>query len=218
MDEFSISEDDGINLNDLIYKPPVKEKKVIKNPQTIKEPKKVESIIEKQLMKRSKNKKEIPTEEEVLNKRRMILLIQVYLLEFADDLKSFKKINLEKKNYQELSDLHKEIVLSLSTGSNVQGGVQLMTAGIKTFEMILLNFTPVNCAGLSNICTDKNVIKDMKLIILKNTSFIQTEPEQRLLYKIVTSTLFLHNFNSANGIQQNNPEVIEKINSQFVDI
>ena len=182
----SLDSDDEINLESIQYKPKPKEKvkeKAVK--------KDVKPVIEKQLVKRTKSKtmKEMPSEEEVINKRKIILLLQFYMIEFPDELKSYKKVNMHKKSYDELTDIKKEMDFTLGNNSGIKSALALFRVGIHTIEVLALNFTPINCKGLSIICNDPDVIKDIKLIALKNSKLIQTEPEYRLIYKIVTTAL-----------------------------
>ena len=98
-------------------------------------------------------------------------------------------------------------------------GVHAMCSTIQAMEMIMLNFTPINCQGLSRICDDQDTIDIMKEITLKHCNLIDVEPEQRLLYKIVMTTLQLHTINSSIGSNKiNNEEVIKNLNSQYTDI
>ena len=97
-------------------------------------------------------------------------------------------------------------------------GVQLISTGIETLEFFLVNFSPINCTGLSRICKDPEVIDDMKHITLKHCQLISTEPEARLLYKILQTSLMLHNINGSIEPTKNNLEVIENINKEYLEI
>ncbi len=55
-------------------------------------------------------------------------MIEFYKNEFGDKLKSFKKINLEKKTHDELVDIRKEIDFTISQSSSVKAGVQLISS------------------------------------------------------------------------------------------
>ncbi len=226
MSDFDSFSEEEIDLKQIQYKPKKKEPKQVKKPvkkdvekvDKVKD-KVMDKVLEKQLDKRCK--KPMPTEEELIEKRRMILLIQFYLIEFPVKLKTFKKINLEKKSYDELVDIKKELDFTVGQGSNVAAGVQMLSGSIQALEIILVNFTPINATNLSRICDDQETIDTMKHIILKHSTLINSEPEMRLLYKIVMTTLMLHNMNgsiSTSQEQLKSNESIIIINKDYVDI
>ncbi len=183
---------------------------------------KIEKIIDNPKKEKKKEIPQIPSEDEVIAKRRLILLLQFYLLEFPDKLKTFKKINLEKKDLAELKDLQKEMDFCISNQSNVKQGSEMILSGIQGLEYICVNFTPLQCSGLSeNIKNDAETIDTIKHLCLKHmgASMMNTEPEHRLMYKILTTALSLHTINSfsANMVQHND-DIIQKVNDQFTDI
>ncbi len=215
-DSLDLLSDDEIDLSDIEYKPKKQTKKEKKVKPIDKPDKTMNKNLEKQIIK--KPKKELPTDEEIINKRRLILMIEFYKNEFGDKLKSFKKINLEKKTHDELVDIRKEIDFTISQSSSVKAGVQLISTGIQTLEFFMTNFTPINAQGLSNICNDPETIDTMKHITLKHSHMVSVEPEARLLYKVLTTSMMLHNINSAPINELKNNDIIKEINDDFVDI
>lgn len=227
-DSFDSLSENEISLESIQYKPPTKEKAKEK---TNKKPNE-KPIIEKQVaIKKSKPMKAMkvaPTEEELIDKRRVILLLQFYLVEFPDELKSFKKVNMEKKTHAELLDIKTEMDFVLGNNSNIKKAVEMFRLGIQTIEVLALNFTPFNITGLSSVCNDPETIKDIKLIALKHSKFIQTEPEARLAWKLVTTCLILNGINPSivaqdPNIAQNiprNEDSIKNVNSrpEYVEI
>lgn len=209
-----------LNLSSLKYKPKQEPKTKKVDTKIIKEEIKEDKEFEKQLTKPpKKDKKEKPTEDEIIQKRKMILLMQFYFVEFPERLKVFKKINLEKKSYDELLDIKKEMDFCLSNKSNVQQGVAMMSTGIQTLEYLTLNYTPIKCEGMSKICDDPETIDIMKLICLKHISLVQIEPEQQLIYKIVSSMMMLHNVNSyRESLNIVVDESLNNINNKYSDI
>ena len=159
-------------------------------------------------------KEVVSKEDEKIQKRRLILLIKIYKNEFGKKLEDYKNVKLEKLNVEELEDLKREMDLSLSSKSVVTGGVQMISTGIYTLEYLLTNFG-VKCQGLSTICNDPETIDDMKHIVLKRCQLVTTEPEARLMYKLLQSILILHNTNNQQNLNIDN---ISKINEQFTDI
>ncbi len=162
----SFSEEDV--LSQIQYKPKKKERKPVKkdvekdkvkeNTKDKVEDKFIEKFLVKQLEK--KGKKPVLTEDELIEKRRMILLIQFYFIEFPVKLKTFKKINLKKKSYDELVSLKKELDFVVSNGSNTASGVQMLSCSIQTLEFMMINFTPINATGLSkHLCSYQFIIR-----------------------------------------------------------
>lgn len=127
--------------------------------------------------------------------RRKVLTIQFYLNEFPDKLKQYGKMDLENLSDDELDELRKEMDFVISTRSNVNMGVAAFVQGVSTLEYICCNHTPLKVKGLSQICNDKELIDDVKSLILSNMTLSHIEPEYRIGYKIVTSMLYLHNVN-----------------------
>lgn len=217
--------EDIIDLSILEYKNDTKSKKEPKpKKEEVKEQKEQAKLIkeiEKAAKKPTKKnqQKEVLSEDEAINKRRIILTIEFYINEFPEKLKGFKKINFEKKTIDELNELKKELDFIISNKSSVKQGTQMIIAGINTLEYISCNFTPINCKGLSNICNDEDTINDMKHICLKRMSLINTEPEARLMYKILTHMVLLHNLNSSQAAIMEDASVrIRAINNNFVDL
>lgn len=103
MDE-SFEEEFNIDLSSIQYKP--KNVEVEKERKCVKEPKEKVKMIEEpdrnfeKKLKKS-NHKEQMSEEDVKKRRQLILHLNMYLNQFPE-LKTFRKINLEKKSYEEL--------------------------------------------------------------------------------------------------------------------
>ncbi len=91
-----------IDLSNLMYKNDdnVRSSNVVKkqNEKQNELPEKIEKLIPEPKKEKKKDIPQKPSEDDVINKRRLILLLQFYLLEFPDKLKTFKKINLEKQD------------------------------------------------------------------------------------------------------------------------
>lgn len=183
----------------------------------------IEKLIEKPKKEiKKKEKPQQPSEDDVINKRRLILLLNFYLLEFPDKLKAFKKINLEKKDVDELKDLQKEMDFCISNQSNVKQGSEMVLSGIHALEYMCVNFTPLQCSGLhEEIRKDPESIDTIKHLCLKHmgSSMLNTEPEHRLMYKVLTTALSLHTVNSiSQNMYQHNENVLNKINLDYSDL
>ncbi len=244
MSDYEISSTNLIDLSGIQYKPKknlINNKKVsekqpvskVYNPEIEKEY--IQKIAQKKMtvskpiVKKNTVKKDVAdTVEEEKNRIRLKLNVEMYLNEFPEKLNTFKAIKLEKQSVGELSDILKQINFTLANKSVVKGGVQLITGGIQAYEFFLVNFTPINATGITKMCcSDPDVLDDIKHITLKHCNLTSTEPEQRLLFKLLTTTWALHNLNgpfqgeSSDSIQANtikNDESIKKINEEYTDI
>ena len=160
---------------------------------------------------------EIIDEEEKqmgIDHRRKILIIQYYLNEFPDKLKGYKNINLESLSDEELDDLRKEMDFVNSQRSSVNMAVQAFVQGVNTIETLCCNFTPLKVQGLTNICNDKDLIDDVKSLVLSNMTLAHIEPEYRILYKLSSSMLLLHNINS-NAEEKKKDPIPEKKDNEI---
>lgn len=219
MDSSSES-DEEISLKSIQYRP---HKEIPKDKPKEKTPKKDVPKVEKperQIVKKGNNKlaKITPGDEEVANKRKIILLLQYYLSEpdFKETLKPYKRINMEKKTYAELIEIKKEMDFALGNDSGIETALTIFRGGIEALEFLTVNFSPINCRGLSSrICDDPATIKDIKLIALKNCNLVQTEPEYRLAYRIIKTVMQLHYINPA--IDYNN-EAVKSVNAKYNDL
>ncbi len=212
---------DELDLTDLKFVD--KSVKIVDKHKTVEKPntedKLINKVLDHQLEKKSKNIK--PTEEELINKRRMILIIQMYINEFGDKLKkSFGKTNLEKKSYEELMDIKKEMDFTISNSSTIKASQQLVYTGLQSLEYVCHNFTPIKCEGMSAaIINDENSQNDIKHLCLKHCMLVSSEPEARLLFKVLSTMLMMHQVNSyKEEIKQVNDQTINKINERYQDI
>lgn len=217
-----MDENDEIDFSNLMYKSDdnlKKESPKIESPKIDKLEKLMNQTPKKE---KKKDTPEKPSEEDIINKRRLILLLNFYLLEFPEKLKTFKKINLEKKTLDELKDLQKEFDFCIGNQSNVKGGTALVLSGIQALEYVSVNYTPLQCNGLAQaISNDPESIDTIKHICLKHlgSSMLNTEPEHRLVYKLLTTALSLHTINSfSENMATHNDSIIEKVNIEFQDL
>lgn len=171
-----------------------------------------------------------------IERRRNILLLQMYENEFAEKLKAFRGTNYEKLSDNELISLKNEYDYVIGAKSNVKVAQNVFIKGVHILEHVCKHYTPINVNGLSNLLSnDDELQEDIKHMALKYMNLVKTEPEQRVAYKIITSMILLNQINSASnsGIeitQQNkipsnsNPDTkidiskIEQINTNFNDL
>jgi hypothetical protein len=194
-----------------------------KKQQTIELPENIEKLIQKPKKEiKKKEKPQQPTEDEVIQKRRLKEVLQQYLLTFPEKLKTFKKINLEKQDLDQLKDLETEMDFCISNNANIKGCTEVIFSGINAFEYMCVNFTPLQNAGLHEAMkNDPDTVDTIKHLCLKNlgSMMMNTKPEHRLLYKILTTSLSLHAVNSfSQNMYQHNENVLNKINLDYSDL
>lgn len=208
--------DEEINLDSIMYKEkPVEPKK----PKDKKEREHVPDLPEMPQFKSEKKSKthEKPNklnEDDIKKKRQLILHMQMYLNQFPDELKQFKKINLEKKTIEELHSLLKEFNVVMDSKNDLKAEIQAVLLMLQAYEYIMVQYAGVDCNGLSvALSQDPDTIKQIKLLILKHSPLITVEPEARLAVKIFMATMQLNTINTYNKQLSQSTENNEKINT-----
>jgi hypothetical protein len=172
--------------------------------------------------------------DDFLARKRLLLVIQHYQLEFPEQLSSFKSDKFEKKSLDELKEITKQMESIITAKESLRGTQQMITSGLQMFEFAMNGLTPIKATGLSKaMLSDPGVMTDIKLVAIKRMSLVETEPESRLLYKLVTNTMLLHNINSASdntpskttsavqkttGLANENNTELEAINKKYSDL
>jgi hypothetical protein len=141
-----------------------------KKQQTIELPENIEKLIQKPKKEiKKKDKPQQPSEDEVIQKRRLKEVLQQYLSTFPVKLKSFKKINLEKQDLEQLKELQIEMDFCISNTANIGTGTELVLSGINAFEFLCINFTPLQIAGLHEAMkNDPDSMDTIKHLCLKH--------------------------------------------------
>lgn len=131
------------------------------------------------------------------DRRRQILLLQMYLNEFPAKLSAYKKTDLESLTMKELEQLLQEFQYILGAKQNVSAAVNAMKVGVVMLEKATTMFSPLQADGLSQVInTDQEAVDDMKCLALKYTSMMNVEPEVRLGMRVVQTALTLHAINT----------------------
>ena len=176
----------------------------------------------KEIKKENEKIDEKEKDKEIIDKQRLILILRFYVLEFKDKLAEFKKTKFEKKSLEELVELRKEFDAIISSKTSLKQTQNLIMSSIKMMETIACMFTPIQCQGLSNLMlNDPDVLDDIKHIALKRMSMINVEPEYRLMYKIFSNVMLLHNANSAglrNDKASSKNSKINELNEKYTDL
>ncbi len=154
-------------------------------------------------------------------RQRMILILQFYLLEFPEKLAAFKGTSFHKKSMEDLIELRNQMDGIISSKSGLQKTQMILTSGIRLIELVATHTTPIRCEGLANWMTkDPEVLDDIKHVALKRMSLASIDPEMRLLYKVASNMLLLHNANTAKPLVQSEPnqEKLNELNSKYNDL
>ena len=156
-----------------------------------------------------------------IERRRQILLLQFYILEFPHKLKHFADMNFEHKSDVELKLLKDEFDFIIGAKSNVKVAQGTFGQAVSLFENLCVNYTPLNVKGLSAVIDDKDLQDDVKHLALKYMTIMKTEPEHRIAYKMLTCMLLLHQTNSA-SIRANSMNIdaskIAELNKKYSDL
>ena len=134
------------------------------------------------------------------DRSKKILILEFYLMEFPKKLEGYKEIVLQSLTLAQLDALKEEFTFVISTQSNVNYCIQTFSQAIVFTEAILCTHTPIQAQGLSLLLKDPALIDDIKAWSLENIDLIRTKPEHRILSKVLSSIVLLHNANSKNNI------------------
>lgn len=129
-------------------------------------------------------------------RRKKILILQMYLNEFPEKLKDYKNHDFESMTSEELDKIREEMDFILGCRSTTNVGVNMFLQSVAVFESLATQFTPLNVSGLAEMSAqDKELIQDVKHVCLKNMDFIQTEPEARVAFKLLQNAFVLNTLN-----------------------
>ena len=158
------------------------------------------------------------------SRRKNILVLQMYINEFPSKLKAWKNSNFEKMSDEELVKLKGEFDFIVSSKCNLSLSQSYALQLIQLIE-IMGPSVGLKLDGLSNQLNDEVFLDDIKCTTLKymGTTLIKTEPEYRVLIRLLTTVITLHQYNSRNPkrIDNNDGEkinIINSINSKYTDL
>lgn len=155
-------------------------------------------------------------EKEMMDKQRLVAILQLYVIEFKDKLSQFKKTRFDKMSLIQLQELRKQFDVIISSKGSLKQTQTMVLTGIQMLETIGTTFTPIKCQGLySAISMDPDALDDIKHISLKHMSMVAVEPEYRLIHKLLGNILLLHNINSA-GLAST--DKLATVNEKYKDL
>ena len=130
------------------------------------------------------------------DKANLITHIRLCVDAFPKKLVSMQNLKLDKMSLEELERTHDEIKYIMGSKQNLRMAVGSALMAIESLEHIACTFTPLKIKGLSDAFKDEDTLDDLKYICIKNGSGLQTSPEQRLGFTLLTRAYGLHQFNS----------------------
>lgn len=133
-----------------------------------------------------------------IDKRRTILVIQRYALEFEQYLGSLNKSasELELLNEDQLKSLLEEIKFTVSVRNSGKMSERAILMSISQLENFCCAYTPLNVKGLSNICKDEDFVMTVKEFCLENINLFYVPASYRLCYALLMSATNLHMYNT----------------------
>jgi hypothetical protein len=170
-----------------------------------------------------KQPKEKEKENDAVDKRRLVLILELYLVEFPKQLEPFKGTKFNSKSIEELMDIMNQMDGIISSKSCMKQTQKAIVSGIRTIEFVATYATPIKCQGLSEVMLNNpETLDDIKHIALKRMSMASVDPEIRLAYNVLQNMLMLHNINSNQNqvrpVEQDKISQIKKVNNDFNDL
>lgn len=163
---------------------------------------------------------------EVIEKRRLILTIQRYILEFEKYLPS----DLHSTDYRnfcitELEMLLAEIKFTVACRNCGKMGERAFKQLLYQLENVLVYMTPLKVQGLHNIANDPDLLDTVKEFQLDNMNLFYVDPKYRIAYSIIMAITNLHMANSAKDtieltkkMQQNIDIKLSNVNDKFENL
>ena len=145
----------------------------------------------------------IPTVvEDPIEKRKVILKVRRWLLEFEKHLGDFTNRDLEALSIEQLDILLREIKFTVSCRNVNTMSIRAFKTMIVNIEYFCCTHTQIRCAGLSKLNEDEDLLDCVKEFSLENMELFYTKPQYRILYAVVSSIMTLHIVNSTREKEQ----------------
>jgi hypothetical protein len=160
----------------------------------------------------------VPTYEDTIKKRHIILIIQRYIIEFSDCLPAdLIGANFSSLSADELANLLTEIKFCVATRNTTTMSTRAMKQGVRVLETGLCT-VGVKCQDLYNVCDDKDFDATLREFTLDNMNLFYTKPQYRLMYSLLMAIVNLHMINSKNEKDDINKAMKKKVDKKLLDI
>lgn len=137
-----------------------------------------------------------------------VALCNLIISEFPDKLKQYKNKDLHKLSDEELLDFKQNLHREITTSSSLGMLTEQSKKALEFYEYIMCNYLDINVKGVSNLGDSQEYKDTVKAVLIKylDDSLISVvEPEYKLAYLIISSSLLAHANNtieSANKLEQ----------------
>jgi hypothetical protein len=167
-----------------------------------------------------KESSEILTDEEVIKRRKLVLLISRYKARFPAALSTIRE-DLESLTIQELEQtlIDVKFLLGSQGSSKIVAHAYLTACGL--FENILQT-SDVNCLGATQLLTsDQNVLDTIDELVINYSDICYVKPELRLLAYTVSGFTQAYRINKIRAntpVQKEMADRLEKLKNDDVKI
>lgn len=135
--------------------------------------------------------------ENTIERRRLILIIQRYILEFEKYLGDLATINYSMMSEEELGELLKEIKFTVSVRNSGKMSEKMVLASIMQLEQFCCTYTPLKVQGLAQMTINDNDFRDtVKEFTLENLDLFYVSPSYRMIYTLLLTGMNLHVYNT----------------------
>lgn len=107
----------------------------------------------------------------------------------------YQKMRFETLSDAEVLTAYDAMIYQVQARGAMNVGIHVFMAGVQGIEQAACRFTPFKLQGLSQ-SIDQDLMDDVKLLIIKHGSAIQTEPEVRIAVKLLALGTMVHQRNT----------------------
>jgi hypothetical protein len=150
-------------------------------------------------------KKEISTKLTDLEKTKKIKLLELYQIEFPDELQKYQTIKFAKCSDEELIRYKEIFEKNISSTNNLDWGGSISQQTLQLYE-VLGKMGGLEINGISKLGRTSEWQKLVKAVLMKhiNAGVTFYEPENQLIFLLIKESLTLHILNSMNKPVQSN--------------
>jgi len=165
-----------------------------------------------------------------LDRAKKIKLLELYVQDFPDELKKYKKTDFNKCSDSKLVEYKETFDKTLSSSNNLGMIVGASQQFLQVYEMIGKAGLGLQIDGIHKLGYSPEWVKNVKAVCLKymDDSCVNfSEPENKLAFMLFQNTLMLHYYNTSKSEVESEtqaPKVVEskeelsEINEKFSDI
>jgi hypothetical protein len=151
-----------------------------------------------------------------LEKAKKIKLLELYQIEFPDELQKYTSIKFEKCSDEELVKYNEIFQQNVSSTNYLDWGVSISQQALQLYEA-LSKIGGLEINGISKLGRTPEWKKSVKAILMKHMDAGVTfhEPENQLIFLIIKEILTLHMLNSMNKLVESGKT--EKVIDEFAN-